>query len=106
MTRRPPSHRRYRQTITARSTWQPITKGGPDSFSQNMDKILVHGGQKLSGSVKISGSKNSALPILAATLLTREPCVIHHVPDLSDIHYMLQILSHLGAQVERASGVV
>ena len=71
-----------------------------------MDKILVHGGHTLSGSVKISGSKNSALPILAATLLTKEPCVIHHVPDLSDIHYMLQILSHLGAQVERASGVV
>jgi UDP-N-acetylglucosamine 1-carboxyvinyltransferase len=71
-----------------------------------MDKILVHGGQMLSGSVKISGSKNSALPILAATLLTREPCVVHHVPDLSDIHYMLQILSHLGAQVERASGTV
>jgi UDP-N-acetylglucosamine 1-carboxyvinyltransferase len=71
-----------------------------------MDKILVHGGQTLSGTVKISGSKNSALPILAATLLTREQCVIHHVPDLSDIHYMLQILSHLGAQVERASGVV
>jgi len=71
-----------------------------------MDKILVHGGATLSGSVKISGSKNSALPILAATLLTKEPCVIHRVPDLSDIHYMLQILSHLGAQVERASGVV
>ena len=51
-----------------------------------MDKILVHGGHALSGSVKISGSKNSALPILAATLLTKEPCVIHHVPDLSDIH--------------------
>ncbi len=71
-----------------------------------MDKILVHGGRALSGTVKISGSKNSALPILAATLLTRDECVIHHVPDLSDIHYMLQILSHLGAQVERASGTV
>lgn len=71
-----------------------------------MDKILVHGGSKLSGTVRISGSKNSALPILAATLLTKEQCVIHHVPDLSDIHYMLQILSHLGAQVERASGTV
>jgi len=71
-----------------------------------MDKILVHGGHQLSGSVKISGSKNSALPILAATLLTKEQCVIKNVPDLSDIHYMLQILSHLGAQVERASGVV
>src|SRR3954467_11357194 len=71
-----------------------------------MDKILVHGGHQLSGSVKISGSKNSALPILAATLLTKEQCVIHHVPDLSDIHYMLQILSSLGAEVERASGTV
>lgn len=71
-----------------------------------MDKIIVHGGRPLSGSVKISGSKNSALPILAATLLTKEPCIIHSVPDLSDIHYMLQILSHLGAHVERASGTV
>ena len=71
-----------------------------------MDKILVHGGRPLTGSVKISGSKNSALPILAATLLTKEPCVIHHVPDLSDIHYMLQILAFLGAEVERASGTV
>src|SRR6478735_8407507 len=71
-----------------------------------MDKILVHGGHALSGSIKISGSKNSALPILAATLLTREPCTLHRVPDLSDTHYMLQILMHLGAQVERASGTV
>ena len=71
-----------------------------------MDKILVHGGQSLSGSVRVSGSKNSALPILAACLLTKEPCIIRHVPDLSDVHYMLQILSHLGAEVERASGTV
>ncbi len=71
-----------------------------------MDKILVHGGHSLSGSVKISGSKNSALPILAAALLTKEAVVIHHVPDLSDIHYMLQILAQLGAEVERASGTV
>ena len=71
-----------------------------------MDKILVHGGHSLSGSIKVSGSKNSSLPILAATLLTREPCIVHGVPDLSDTHYMLQILTHLGAQVERASGTV
>ena len=71
-----------------------------------MDKILVHGGHKLSGTLRVSGSKNSALPILAATLLTKEPCAVSNVPDLSDINYMLQILSHLGAEVERASGVV
>ena len=78
----------------------------PDSSSPGMDKILVHGGHPLSGSIKISGSKNSALPIIAATLLTREPCVLHRVPDLSDTNYMLQILMHLGAEVERASGTV
>jgi len=71
-----------------------------------MDKIRIHGGHPLFGSIKISGSKNSALPILAATLLTREPCTIHRVPDLSDTNYMVQILTHLGAQVERASGTV
>ncbi len=71
-----------------------------------LDKILVHGGACLEGTVRVSGSKNSALPILAAALLTKESCVIHHVPDLSDIHYMLQILSTLGAEVERASGTV
>ena len=77
-----------------------------DSSLPGMDKILVHGGHPLSGSIKISGSKNSALPILAATLLTRDPCVLHRVPDLSDTNYMLQILMHLGAEVERASGNV
>src|SRR6185295_18594016 len=74
--------------------------------SLGMDKIVIHGGHPLTGSVKISGSKNSALPILAATLLTEERCVIQRVPDLSDVHYMLQILAHLGADVERASGIV
>jgi UDP-N-acetylglucosamine 1-carboxyvinyltransferase len=71
-----------------------------------MDKIIVHGQHLLAGNVKISGSKNSALPILAATLLTKDLCVIQRVPDLSDVHYMLQILTHLGADVERASGIV
>jgi UDP-N-acetylglucosamine 1-carboxyvinyltransferase len=71
-----------------------------------MDKILIHGGHLLSGSIKVSGSKNSSLPVLAAALLTPEPCVIRGVPDLSDTHYMLQILTYLGAQVERASGTV
>jgi UDP-N-acetylglucosamine 1-carboxyvinyltransferase len=71
-----------------------------------MDKIRIHGGHPLSGSIKVSGSKNSALPILAATLLTQEQCCIRRVPDLSDTNYMVQILAHLGAQVERASGNV
>lgn len=68
--------------------------------------MLIHGGRTLEGEVLIGGSKNSALPILAAALLTKERCIIEHVPDLSDIHYMLTILSTLGCEVERASGVV
>lgn len=71
-----------------------------------MQKLIIHGGRTLEGTINVSGSKNSSLPILAATLLTREECVIHRVPDLSDTNYMLQILSNLGAEVERASGMV
>lgn len=71
-----------------------------------MEKLIVHGGVTLKGRINISGSKNSALPILAATLLTKEPCVIRRVPDLSDTNYMTQILGEMGADVERASGVV
>ncbi len=71
-----------------------------------MDKLLVHGGAVLRGSVNISGSKNASLPILAATLLTDEECIIRRVPDVSDTNYMVQILSALGAEVERSSGTV
>ena len=71
-----------------------------------MDKLIVKGGARLKGRVNISGSKNSALPILAATLLTPETCVIRNVPDLSDIRFMLEILSKLGAKVAFEDGVV
>jgi UDP-N-acetylglucosamine 1-carboxyvinyltransferase len=71
-----------------------------------MDKLLVHGGSTLRGSINISGSKNASLPILAATLLTADDCIIRRVPDVSDTNYMIQILSALGANVERSSGTV
>jgi UDP-N-acetylglucosamine 1-carboxyvinyltransferase len=71
-----------------------------------MDKLVVKGGARLMGRVEISGSKNSALPILAATLLTPETCIIHNVPDLSDIRFMLEILSQLGAKVTFDNGTV
>lgn len=71
-----------------------------------MDKLVVNGGRKLRGKVRISGSKNSALPILAATLLTPEKCVIRNVPNLSDIRHMIAIMRHLGADVTFEDGVV
>lgn len=71
-----------------------------------MDKLIVEGGHRLQGAVNISGSKNASLPILAAALLTDEPVRISRVPDVSDTNYMIQILSQLGASVERSSGTV
>src|SRR5262245_21266089 len=64
-----------------------------------MESLLIKGGVPLCGEVNISGAKNAVLPIMAATLLTAEPCVIRRVPDLSDVKFMGQILTWLGAQV-------
>lgn len=71
-----------------------------------MDSFLIKGGVPLRGEVEISGSKNAALPIMAATLLTDEPCVIRHVPDLSDTRFMAQILESLGATVTFQDGTL
>src|SRR6058998_3988188 len=65
-----------------------------------MDSLVIKGGVPLHGEVTISGAKNAVLPIMAATLLTSEPCVIRRVPDLSDVKFMAKILSSLGAKVE------
>lgn len=78
----------------------------PASSELIMEKLVVHGGCTLRGTVNISGSKNASLPILAAALLTDEPVMIRRVPDVSDTNYMLQILGQLGASVERYSGNV
>src|SRR5262249_43161649 len=64
-----------------------------------MESLLIKGGVPLCGEVAISGAKNAVLPIMAATLLTREPCVIRRVPSLSDVKFMGQILTWLGAKV-------
>ena len=64
-----------------------------------MDSLLIKGGVPLHGEVAISGAKNAVLPIMAATLLPSEPSVIRRVPKLSDVRFMGQILTWLGAQV-------
>ncbi|MEI6075817.1 MAG: UDP-N-acetylglucosamine 1-carboxyvinyltransferase [Verrucomicrobiota bacterium] len=71
-----------------------------------MDSFLIKGGVPLHGEVTISGSKNAALPILAATLLTNEPCVIRRVPDLSDTRFMVKILESLGALATFENGTL
>lgn len=71
-----------------------------------MDKIIINGGKKLQGAVTVSGSKNSALPILFATLLTDEPCTIENVPSLADIDTTIAFLNFTGKKtIKRGSKV-
>ena len=66
-----------------------------------MEVFKIRGGKTLSGSVKASGSKNAALPLFAATLLSSEESILENVPDLSDVRFMAEILRELGAEVEK-----
>jgi len=66
-----------------------------------LEKFLVENSPPLQGVVRISGSKNSVLPILAASLLMENPCVIKEVPDLRDVDIMDQLLRYMGAHVSR-----
>lgn len=61
-----------------------------------MDKIRIQGGTPLRGSVPVRGAKNSALPLMAATILAEEPCVLHNVPCLADVYSMEKLLSSMG----------
>ncbi|HBE44600.1 MAG TPA: UDP-N-acetylglucosamine 1-carboxyvinyltransferase [Deltaproteobacteria bacterium] len=65
-----------------------------------MDKFVIEGGERLRGTVKISGSKNAALPILAATVLAKGLYTIGNVPRLKDVHTMSRLLNVLGAIIE------
>ncbi len=66
-----------------------------------MDSLIIEGGTRLKGTIRINGSKNAALPIMAAALLANGPSVIHDAPDLSDITHQNGLLTELGAQVQR-----
>ncbi|MXY05876.1 MAG: UDP-N-acetylglucosamine 1-carboxyvinyltransferase [Gammaproteobacteria bacterium] len=64
-----------------------------------MDKLLIHGGRRLEGSLRVSGAKNAALPILAATLLTGETVAVANAPHLNDVTTMVKLLGRFGADV-------
>lgn len=66
-----------------------------------MDRLLIEGGQPISGTLVPSGNKNAALPLLAACLLTEEPVVLRNMPDIGDIHTMAEILADIGVDVEQ-----
>lgn len=68
--------------------------------TRDMDAFVIKGGNTLSGSIEINGSKNACLPLMAATLLSDQPITLHHVPRLADISNMLSLLERLGCSVD------
>ena len=71
-----------------------------------MDKFRIQGGVPLEGEIAVGGAKNSALPALAACLLTSEPVHLRRIPPVRDIGTMQQLLRHAGAELEVADGNV
>ena len=69
-----------------------------------MDQFIIEGGMPLYGEIATSGAKNSALPALAACLLTNEPVILHRIPPVRDIRTMQKLLAHTGARVDEMGG--
>src|SRR5208282_4558550 len=71
-----------------------------------MDKFVVRGGNPLLGTIKISGAKNSALPCMAAAILTEDEVILENIPQVRDIETERRLLASMGAEVElRGAGV-
>ena len=71
-----------------------------------MEKLKIRGARRLVGEVRVSGAKNAALPILAASLLTAGDLELKNVPDLADVRTMLKLLAGMGVKVERSGSNV
>ena len=76
------------------------SRGVNTAVSTQMSTLVVEGGHRLSGRVEVEGNKNAALPLLAACVLTDQPCVLTNVPRIADVGVMAQLLVGLGAEVE------
>ena len=71
-----------------------------------MSNYIIKGGNKLEGEVKISGSKNASLPIIAATILNKGKTTLYNVPNIHDTQKMFEILKQIGAKVIKKSNKV
>ncbi|MFW6303529.1 MAG: UDP-N-acetylglucosamine 1-carboxyvinyltransferase [Candidatus Sumerlaeota bacterium] len=71
-----------------------------------MDILRIQGGRPLEGTVEVGGSKNGALPVMAAAMLLDGPSTIENVPDLRDIRHMIQVLEHIGARIRFDNNVL
>jgi UDP-N-acetylglucosamine 1-carboxyvinyltransferase len=71
-----------------------------------MSKFLIEGGNPLYGEIRVAGNKNAALPILAATVLTNETCILENLPEIRDVQVMIELLKDIGKKVERVNPTV
>jgi len=74
--------------------------------TSGMDKLVIRGGTPLRGEIPVSGAKNSALPALAACLLTEEPVILHRIPNVRDILTMARLLRSIGARADGKKGTL
>src|SRR5579872_2649178 len=100
------SWRRPRLRAARRSDCWPRRAGGFGRLWLYLDKFIIHGGAPLEGEIAISGAKNSALPALAACLLTAERVTLHRIPPVRDIATMEKLIAHTGARLSRENGAV
>ena len=71
-----------------------------------MDEFRFQGGTRLTGQLVVDGSKNAALPLMAASLLTSEPVVLNGIPPLADVRSMIRLLGELGLRVDRSGRTI
>ena len=71
-----------------------------------MSEYIIKGGNKLEGAVKISGSKNASLPIIAATILNTGKSILYNVPNINDTQLMFKILKELGVKIEKKNNKI
>ena len=64
-----------------------------------MEKFIMQGGARLTGQVSVGGAKNAVVAIIPATILAKGRCIIHNVPNISDVSILLRMLSEMGADV-------
>ena len=64
------------------------------------ERMLITGGQRLEGVVRVSGGKNTAVAVISASILSQTPCVIENLPNIEDVNVSVETLEHLGAKVQ------
>src|SRR4249920_870413 len=87
------------------STWPASRGAAAVAYHRPMDRLLVTGGARLAGAVRVSGAKNSALKLMAASLLAPGRSVVRNVPRIRDCEVMAELLRHVGVEVTLSDGV-